>query len=155
MRKQLKGENGYRIYIEDASGREKEELAARPVVHGQDVRLTIDADLQRMLYEQFREDKGCSVAMNPCTGEVLALVSTPSYDDNAFILGLSDAQWSAWNGDEARPLYNAFARHGVRDPPLSLSRQPSGCRPEPSIPQGLRQRGASLAEGTVPGALTM
>ena len=106
--KQLKGENGYRIYIEDASGREKEELAARPVVHGQDVRLTIDADLQRMLYEQFREDKGCSVAMNPCTGEVLALVSTPSYDDNAFILGLSDAQWSAWNGDEARPLYNRF-----------------------------------------------
>ena len=60
------------------------------------------------LYEQFREDKGCSVAMNPCTGEVLALVSTPSYDDNAFILGLSDAQWSAWNGDEARPLYNRF-----------------------------------------------
>lgn len=46
--------------------------------------------------------------MNPCTGEVLALVSTPSYDDNAFILGLSDAQWSAWNGDEARPLYNRF-----------------------------------------------
>ena len=108
MKNSSKGENGYRIYIEDASGREKEELAARPVVHGQDVRLTIDADLQRMLYEQFREDKGCSVAMNPCTGEVLALVSTPSYDDNAFYSGAERRPVEHWNGDEARPLYNRF-----------------------------------------------
>lgn len=46
---------------------------------GQNVRLTIDADLQAHIYEQFQSDKSCSAAVNPDTGEVLALVSTPSY----------------------------------------------------------------------------
>ena len=46
--------------------------------------------------------------MNPYTGEVLALVSTPSYDNNDFILGLSDAQWSALNENEDKPMYNRF-----------------------------------------------
>ncbi len=106
--KELKGHNGCRIYIVDAEGGEKEELASRAVEHGKDIRLTIDAELQRVLYEQFKEDKSCSVAMDPFTGEVLALVSTPSYDSNEFILGLSGGQWTAWNEDESRPLYNRF-----------------------------------------------
>ncbi len=46
--------------------------------------------------------------MNPYTGEVLALISTPSYDNNDFILGLSGEQWTALNEDEAQPLYNRF-----------------------------------------------
>lgn len=106
--KELKGQNGYRIYIVDSDGNEKEELACILVQHGQDVQLTIDAGLQRKIYEQFKEDKSCSVAMNPYTGEVLALVSTPSYDNNDFIMGLSDEKWSALNEDEDRPLYNRF-----------------------------------------------
>ena len=106
--KELKGHNGCRIYMVDADGKEKEELACRAVEHGKDIRLTIDAELQRVLYGQFKEDKGCSVAMDPFTGEVLALVSTPSYDSNDFILGLSGGQWTAWNEDESRPLYNRF-----------------------------------------------
>lgn len=106
--KELKGQNGCRIYIVDENGSEKEELACTLVQHGQDVQLTIDAQLQRTIYEQFKEDKSCSVAMNPYTGEVLALVSTPSYDNNAFIMGLSDAQWNALNEDEDKPLYNRF-----------------------------------------------
>ena len=48
------------------------------------------------------------MVMNPYTGEVLALVSTPSYDTNAFILGLSGEQWATWNEDEDKPLYNRF-----------------------------------------------
>ena len=106
--KELKGRDGCRICIVDADGNEKEELARIPVKHGQKIQLTIDAGLQRSLYEQFREDKSCSVAMNPYTGEVLALVSTPSYDNNDFILGLSDAQWSALNENEDKPMYNRF-----------------------------------------------
>lgn len=106
--KELKGQNGFRIYIEDADGREKKELASVPVQHGKDVTLTIDADLQTALYEQFQDDKSCSVAMNPATGEVLALVSTPSYDNNDFVMGMSERQWSALNEDEAKPLYNRF-----------------------------------------------
>ena len=106
--KELKGCNGCRIYIEDAEGTEKKQLACRTVQDGQDIQLTIDADLQTMLYEQFAEDKSCSAAMNPYTGEVLALVSTPSYDSNDFIRGLSDEQWTILNEDEKKPMYNRF-----------------------------------------------
>ena len=105
---ELKGQNGCRIYIENSEGSEKEELAYILVQHGQDIQLTIDAELQVSLYEQFKEDKSCSVAMNPYTGEVLALVSTPSYDNNDFIMGLSSEQWTALNEDEDKPMYNRF-----------------------------------------------
>ena len=106
--KELKGQNGCRIYIVNSEGKEKEELACILVQHGQDIKLTIDASLQIALYEQFQEDKSCSVAMNPYTGEVLALVSTPSYDNNDFIMGLSCEQWTALNDDEDKPMYNRF-----------------------------------------------
>lgn len=105
---ELRGQNGCRIYIVDAEGNTKEELADRPVEHGKTIKLTIDSELQRALYEQFREDKGCSVAMNPYTGEVLALISTPSYDNNDFIMGLSGEKWAALNEDENKPMYNRF-----------------------------------------------
>lgn len=105
---ELKGHNGCRIYIADSEGKEKEELANIPVQHGKDIQLTIDADLQISLYEQFKEDKSCSVAMNPYTGEVLALVSTPTYDNNDFIMGLSNEQWTSLNEDENKPMYNRF-----------------------------------------------
>ena len=106
--KELKGKNGCRIYIVNSEGKEKEELACILVQHGQDIKLTIDASLQIALYEQFQEDKSCSVVMNPYTGEVLALVSTPSYDNNDFIMGLSSEQWTALNDDEDKPMYNRF-----------------------------------------------
>lgn len=105
---ELKGRNGCRIYIVNPEGDEKEELACILVQHGQDIQLTIDAGLQISLYEQFQEDKSCSVAMNPYTGEVLALVSTPSYDNNDFIMELSSEQWTALNEDKDKPMYNRF-----------------------------------------------
>ena len=105
---ELKGQNGCRIYIVDANGDEKEELACRMVEHGKTIKLTIDSELQKALYEQFKEDKSCSAAMNPYTGEVLALVSTPSYDNNDFIMGLSNEKWTTLNKDENKPLYNRF-----------------------------------------------
>lgn len=105
---ELKGQNGCRIYIVDSEGNEKKELACRMVEHGQNIKLTIDSELQKALYEQFQEDKSCSVAMDPYTGEVLALVSTPSYDNNDFIRGLSSEKWTALNEDEDKPLHNRF-----------------------------------------------
>ena len=63
------------VTAEDLEEHEGEGYTAASVRHGQDVRLTIDAELQREIYEQFREDKSCSAAINPYTGEVLALVS--------------------------------------------------------------------------------
>ena len=104
--KELKGTNGCRIYIVDSDGNEKEELACRMVEDGKNITLTIDAQLLNDFYEQFRNDKSCSVAINPQTGEVLALVSTPSYDNNDFIIGLSDEKWASLNEDENKPMYN-------------------------------------------------
>ena len=106
--KELKGQNGCDIYIVDSNGNTKAELASIFVQDGKDIQLTIDAELQRSLYEQFKEDKSCSVAMNPYTGEVLALVSTPTYDNNDFIMGLSNERWTALNEDENKPMYNRF-----------------------------------------------
>lgn len=106
--KELKGQDGSSIYIEDADGNKRSILAETPVQNGQDIRLTIDAQLQEALYRQFQDDPGCSAAMNPYTGEVLALVSTPSFDSNDFILGLSDEKWQSLNEDSRKPLFNRF-----------------------------------------------
>ena len=72
--KELRGQNGCKIYVEDKDGKEKVVLAYTPKEDGQDIRLTIDSQLQARLYDEYSEDKSCSVAMNPYTGEVLALV---------------------------------------------------------------------------------
>lgn len=106
--KELKGENGCEIYIADSKGNKKSILADILKKDGQDVKLTIDAALQSQLYEQFKEDKSCTAAMNPYTGEILALLSTPSFDNNDFIMGLSNEKWKALNEDEDKPMYNRF-----------------------------------------------
>ena len=105
---ELKGMDGHDILMLDENGKQKEVVATIAEKNGEDIRLTLDSDLQVSLYNQFKEDRGCSVAMNPYTGEVLALVSTPSYDNNAFILGLSNQQWTTLNEDKNKPLYNRF-----------------------------------------------
>lgn len=106
--KELKGTDGKKVSMVDENGEEVSILASVPKQDGEDIRLTVDADLQQLLYTEFSEDKGCSVAMNPYTGEVLALVSTPAYDSNDFILGMSSEQWELLNDDEAKPMYNRF-----------------------------------------------
>ncbi len=105
---QLRAKDGCEIVIIDSHGERKEILAAIPAQDGTDIYLTIDAEVQSELYEQFTSDKSCSVALNPKTGEVLALVSTPSYDANDFVLGMSVSKWNTLNEDENKPMYNRF-----------------------------------------------
>ena len=106
--KQLKGTNGATISIVDENGSTKSTVATQEKQDGQDITLTIDVDLQRDLYNAFDEDQSASVAMNPTNGEVLALVSTPSFDSNDFIYGFSTEEWDALNNDEDQPLTNRF-----------------------------------------------
>lgn len=106
--KELKGQNGEKISIVTSEGEEKLVLAAIPRVDGSNITLTIDSSLQRTIYEKFGDVKSCTVAMNPYTGEVLALVNTPSYDDNDFILGMSEEKWASLNEDERKPMFNRF-----------------------------------------------
>ena len=105
---QLRGIDGYEIVIMNEANEVKETLAKKSQKNGQVVRLTIDMDIQSILYNQLKDDKGCAVAMNPKTGEVLALVSTPSFDSNDFVLGLSPSKWESLNEDPNQPLFNRF-----------------------------------------------
>ena len=104
----LRGIDGTRIYLEDSNGNEIGEIAKQDKKDGQDVKLTIDSTLQKQVYEQMKEDKGFFVVMEPKTGELLALVSTPTFDSNDFVVGLTNEQWNNLNNDENKPLYNRF-----------------------------------------------
>lgn len=106
----LRGRDGKRISIVDSSGQVKEIVAEKKAVNGQDIHLTIDAELQQSIYASFREDAGTAAAINPKTGEILALVNSPSYDPNAFIVGLSTEQWDEWNHNPDKPLLNRFTK---------------------------------------------
>lgn len=104
----LRAKDGREILIVDGYGEEKKLLARIEKVDGKDLSLTIDAEMQSKLYDQFAQDKSCSVAINPKTGAVLALVSTPTYDANDFVMGMSTNKWQSLNEDENKPMYNRF-----------------------------------------------
>lgn len=100
----LKGKDGVEIYIQDLEGNRKKDIAKIEVQHGETIKLTIDSDIQQNLYNQLKEDEGFFVVMNPNTGALLALVSTPSYDPNDFILGMSTEKWNSIKNNEANPM---------------------------------------------------
>ena len=104
----IRGIDGVEIYIADENGNKLYVIAKQDKQDGEDVKLTIDSELQSKLYEQLKNDKGFFVVLDPETGEVLALVSTPSYDANSFVLGLTNSEWEELNNDPAKPLYNRF-----------------------------------------------
>lgn len=104
----LRGIDGTEIYIVDENGTRLKTLATQNKKDGTDVKLTIDKNIQKNLYDQMKTDKGFFVVMNPTTGELLATVSTPSYNSNDFVLGMTTAKWNELNNDESKPLYNRF-----------------------------------------------
>lgn len=104
----LRSIDGVEIYIEDADGNRLETLAKQEKKDGTNVTLTIDSNIQKNLYDQMKEDKGFFVVMQPKTGELLACISTPSYNSNDFVLGLTNSQWEQLNNDSNKPLYNRF-----------------------------------------------
>ena len=104
----LRGTDGSEIYIEDEEGNKLKQLAKQDLKNGTDIKLTIDSEIQQKLYNELQNDKGFFVVMEPKTGELLAAVSTPTYDSNDFVLGMTTLKWNALSEDESRPLYNRF-----------------------------------------------
>ena len=105
----LKGITSGKIELVDKNDKVIKELCHKEVkMSPQDITLTIDIDLQQSLYNEYQNDKSASVALNPKTGEVLALVSTPSYSNNDFVLGLSTDKWDALNNDVHQPLMSRY-----------------------------------------------
>ena len=106
---QLRGITSGKIDLVDKNDKVIKELCHKEVkMSSQDITLTIDIDLQQSLYNEYQNDKSASVALNPKTGEVLALVSTPSYSNNDFVLGLSIDKWNELNNDVNQPLLNRY-----------------------------------------------
>lgn len=79
----LRAKEGAHIYIE--RGDEQITVAKTEASDGEDIKLSIDSELQEDVYNQMNKDKGASIAMDPKTGEVLAMVSSPSYDSNTLV----------------------------------------------------------------------
>lgn len=100
----LRAKDGVRIIVRNASGQEKAVIAETAAQDGKDIVTTIDLSAQQALYDDMGENEGAAVAMNAQTGEVLALVSTPSYDPNDFANGMDNAQWEALSNDTRNPM---------------------------------------------------
>jgi penicillin-binding protein 2 len=102
----LRGVKGRRQLEVDATGRALNEVVLEKPEAGEDISLSIDLDIQKLAREQLRGKAGAVVVMDPDNGEVLAFVSSPSYNSNAFTTGLSNEQWSALRDDPMHPMTN-------------------------------------------------
>jgi penicillin-binding protein 3 len=105
---QLRGTPGGIIKILTKEKEEKAVLAEKEVVNGEDVKTTINSNVQRSIYAQLKGDVGTSSAIHPKTGEVLALVNSPSYNPNEYTLGISAETRKKWADDPDNPKMNRF-----------------------------------------------
>ena len=102
----LRGEDGSREVIVDSHGREVGYLGIQHAIPGQDLKLTIDNDLQRAAELALGDRNGAIVAMDPRNGEILAMVSRPSFDPNAFAVRINRTDWNKLITDPDHPLMN-------------------------------------------------
>ncbi|OYV54159.1 MAG: penicillin-binding protein 2, partial [Legionella sp. 21-45-4] len=106
----LHGHVGYQQIETDVSGRTLRILSKQPPVSGKKITLSIDSRLQSIATEALDNKPGALVAINPNNGEILALVSSPSYDPNLFVNGINQTDYQALSSAESRPLFNRAVR---------------------------------------------
>jgi penicillin-binding protein 2 len=102
----LRGQDGSRDVVVDSHGREVGYLGIQHAIPGQDLKLTIDNDLQRAAELALGDRNGAIVAMDPRNGEILALVSRPSFDPNEFAVRINRNDWNQLITDPNHPLLN-------------------------------------------------
>jgi penicillin-binding protein 2 len=102
----LRGIDGSRDVVVDSHGREVSYLRTQHSIPGQDLRLTIDNDLQRAAELALGDRNGAIVAMDPRNGEILAMVSRPSFDPNLFTVRIDRTEWNKLITDPDHPLLN-------------------------------------------------
>lgn len=136
---QLRGTIGYEEIETNARGRSLGVLKRHISQAGTDLRLGIDLELQKATIAAFEDKTGSAVAVDPNTGEVLAMVSLPSFDTNLFINGISSIDYKTLSTDPSQPLFNRNVRGGTPPgstikPFVALAGLESGLRkPEDSI----------------------
>jgi penicillin-binding protein 2 len=104
--KELRGVDGQQRVLVDNFGREREMLMSQEAEPGKDLNTTLDLDLQAVAELSMADKHGAVVALDPRTGEVLAMVSAPSYDPNKFTGRISRKDWNAITTDPLKPLLN-------------------------------------------------
>lgn len=102
----LRGVPGNRIIEVNALGREIRLIQEKPPVTGQDIALSIDIHMQEATEKAFGERAGASVALSPDNGEILAIVSKPSFDPNLFTDGISQSEWTNLINNKKNPMLN-------------------------------------------------
>ena len=102
----LRGRIGYEQVETNVEGRALGTVGRVPAVPGADLRLSIDLDLQQAAAEAFGDFDGSAVAVDPRTGEILAMVSLPSFDPNLFVNGISTVNYRTLTENPSRPLFN-------------------------------------------------
>lgn len=103
----LRGYDGSEIYI-DRNG-EYITIAKKEPINGSDIKLSIDLGLQNKAYDELNGEKGAVTAVDPKTGEVLALVSAPSYDSNTFVTYITKSQTQEWKNTNNADQINRFS----------------------------------------------
>jgi penicillin-binding protein 2 len=107
---ELHGTTGSEQVEIDAGGRAIRALSRKEPISGNNLVMTLDLALQRVAEEAFQEYRGALVALDPKTGEVLALVSKPGFDPNLFVDGIDPQNWDALNNSPDKPLNNRALR---------------------------------------------
>jgi penicillin-binding protein 2 len=102
----LQGTDGMRRVVVNSIGKEVERLSTQEAVPGKQIQLTIDYDLQQIAEQSLGPRPGAAVAMDPRSGEVLAMVSHPALDPNDFAVRISADDWKNLNEDPQLPLLN-------------------------------------------------
>lgn len=104
--KKLHGKTGYEEVEVSAGGRPVRVLSRTPAVPGDNLILSIDIELQKVVEQAFGDRRGALIAIEPDTGDVLAYVSMPNFDPNLFIEGIDQQSWDALNNSPDFPLLN-------------------------------------------------
>jgi penicillin-binding protein 2 len=100
------GKDGFRRVVVNSRGLEVQEAERQAPEDGPSLTLTIDASLQAAMERAFEGRSGAAVALDPRTGEILAMASTPAYDPNAFTTGIDASLWASLATDPLTPLMN-------------------------------------------------
>ena len=108
--KELHGVTGSEQVEIDAGGRAIRALSRSEPISGNNLVLTLDLELQKVAEEAFQQFRGALVAIDPKTGEILALVSRPGFDPNLFVDGIDPQNWDALNNSPDKPLNNRALR---------------------------------------------
>jgi len=106
LEKRLRGAKGEKMLEVDATGRALNNRILREPVAGEEIKLSIDLGLQEFAVKQLEGQSGGVVVLEPYSGQVLALVTQPSYDNNAFASGLSKTEWANLQKHPRKPLQN-------------------------------------------------